>query len=70
MKELNCIEIKRDAKGDLWVEDKKLDWEKMTEVGATLYLGALWGSVVEHMRLENKVCLITIDVKCEEGGEQ
>ena len=70
MKELNFIEIKRDAEGYLWVGDRKLDWEKMTEVEATMYLGALWGSVVEHMRLEKKVCLITIDVKCKEGGAQ
>ena len=68
MKELYFGELKRDAEGDFWVDDTKVDWKKVTEVQLIMHLGALLGSVIGNMRMENRVgsLLLTLNFKEED----
>lgn len=65
MKILYTGEIRRGKDGKFIIDDNKGNWIEVTEIQLSLYLGSLFGAVVEHMRLKEFNGTMFIDVKTD-----
>lgn len=70
MKTLYVGELKRCEEGSWWVDDTKFDWKQMSEINMSIYLGSIFGAIVEHMRLAKSTDSLFIDVKTDEETEK
>lgn len=70
MKTLYVGELKRCEDGSWWVDDTKFDWKQMSEINMSIYLGSIFGAIVEHMRLAKSTGSLFIEVKTDEETEK
>lgn len=70
MKTLYVGELKRCEDGSWWVDDTKFDWKQMSEINMSIYLGSIFGAIVEHMRLAKSTDSLFIEVKTNEETEK
>lgn len=70
MKTLYVGELKRCEDGSWWVDDTKFDWKQMSEINMSIYLGSIFGAIVEHMRLAKSTDSLFIEVKTDEKTEK
>ena len=70
MKELYFGELKRDAEGNYWVDDNKVDRKEFNEIDLSIYLGSLWGAAVERLRLEKRTGSLLLTINYKEEGEK
>lgn len=66
MKQYYACDIKRDKDGKFWVDDNKMDWTPMNEVPLSMYMGSLFGALIEHWRLNNIAGEMYIDIKIDD----
>lgn len=70
MKTLYVGELKRCEDGSWWLDDTKFDWKQMSEINMSIYLGSIFGAIVEHMRLAKSTDSLFIEIKTDRETEK